>query len=85
MLVKEAAQKIYNFTAIFEPAEEGGYVVYVPALPGCATQGETFEEAAAMIKDAVEGYLLSLQDMKEAIPLEPEKIIIAKIPALLPA
>lgn len=50
-------KKIYNFTAIFEPAEEGGYVVYVPAIPGCMTQGETFEEAEMMAKDAIEGCL----------------------------
>lgn len=50
-------QKIGNFTVIFEPAEEGGYVVYAPALPGCHTQGETFEEAQDMIKDAIGGYL----------------------------
>ena len=38
-------KKSYKYTAVFEPAEEGGYVVYIPALPGCVTQGETFEEA----------------------------------------
>lgn len=60
MLKKEnIKRKVYNFTAIFEPAEEGGYVVYIPALPGCATQGDTFEEAEVMAKDAIEGYLRS--------------------------
>ncbi len=38
----------YNYTALFEPAEEGGYTVTVPALPGCITGGDTFEEAQAM-------------------------------------
>jgi len=74
-------KKIYNFTAIFEPAEEGGYVVYVPALPGCMTQGETFEEAEIMAKDAIEGYLETLKDLNEEIPTESAKIIITKIPA----
>ncbi|RJQ31975.1 type II toxin-antitoxin system HicB family antitoxin [Candidatus Parcubacteria bacterium] len=74
-------KKIYNFTAIFEPAEEGGYVVYVPALPGCMTQGETFEEAELMIKDAIEGYVETLKILKEEIPKESDKMIIAKIPA----
>lgn len=76
-------QKVYNYTAIFEPAEEGGYVVYVPALPGCATQGETFEEAETMAKDAVECYLNALRDLNEEIPTEPENVIISKIPATL--
>lgn len=57
MAKRKIQRKVYNFTAVFEPAAEGGYVVYVPALPGCVTQGETFEEATAMAKDAIEGYL----------------------------
>lgn len=74
-------KQIYNFTAIFEPAEEGGYVVYIPALPGCMTQGETFEEAEMMAKDAIEGYLETLKELKEEIPTESDNIIITKIPA----
>jgi len=42
---------------IFEPAEEGGFTVYVPLLPGCISEGDTFEEAVANIKEAVELYL----------------------------
>ena len=76
---KKITQKVYNFTAIFEPAKEGGYVVYIPALPGCATQGETFEEAEFMIKDAAEGYLMALGDLAEEVPFESEKMIISKI------
>lgn len=83
MAKQNIKQKVYNFTAIFEPAKEGGYVVYVPALPGCATQGETFEEAEAMAKDAIEGYLKTIQDLREEIPIESEKIIISKIPATI--
>ena len=41
----------------FEVAEEGGYVVSVPELPGCLTEGDTFEEAVAMIEDAMQGWL----------------------------
>ncbi|KAF5428961.1 putative nuclease of the RNAse H fold, HicB family [Candidatus Methanophagaceae archaeon] len=40
-----------------EPQEEGGYTVYVPALPGCISQGETYEEALENIKEAIELYL----------------------------
>ena len=54
-------KKNYKYTAVFEPAEEGGYVVYIPALPGCVTQGETFEEAKQMAEDAVAGYLSILR------------------------
>jgi len=57
-----------NYTVIFEPAEEGGYVARVPALEGCVTQGDTLEEARAMIKDAIEGYLAVLREEGEPIP-----------------
>ena len=43
--------------AVFEPAEEGGFTVYVPLLPGCISEGDTFEEAVANIEEAVELYL----------------------------
>ncbi|HDG98730.1 MAG TPA: type II toxin-antitoxin system HicB family antitoxin [Desulfobacterales bacterium] len=52
-------QKIYNFTVIFEPLEEGGYDVIVPAIPEICTFGETIEEAKRMAKDAIKCYLES--------------------------
>jgi predicted RNase H-like HicB family nuclease len=42
---------------IIHEAEEGGYWAEVPALPGCATQGENFEELLKNIYEAVEGCL----------------------------
>jgi predicted RNase H-like HicB family nuclease len=43
-----------TFTAVFEPAEEGGYVAFVEELPGAISQGETLDEARANLKEAVE-------------------------------
>jgi len=43
----------YKYTVIFEPLEEGGYNVVVPALPDICTFGETLEEARAMAADAI--------------------------------
>ena len=60
----------YRYTAVFEPAVEGGYVVSVPALPGLVTEGDTIEEARAMVKDAIRGYLESLVKHGEDIPIE---------------
>ena len=57
-----------RYTVIFEPAEEGGYVVTVPALPGCITEGDTLEEARANAKEAIECYLESLLKDGEPIP-----------------
>jgi predicted RNase H-like HicB family nuclease len=42
---------------IVHKAEEGGYWAEVPAIPGCATQGESFEELLKNIYEAVEGCL----------------------------
>ncbi|MBE3557354.1 MAG: type II toxin-antitoxin system HicB family antitoxin [Firmicutes bacterium] len=57
-----------RFMIYLEPAEEGGYIVRVPALPGCVTQGETREEALKMAQDAIAGYLASLVKHGEPIP-----------------
>jgi len=61
----------YHYTAVFEPAEEGGFTVTVPALPGLVTQGDTIEEAHAMVEDAIRGYLEVLLKDGEEIPVEP--------------
>jgi predicted RNase H-like HicB family nuclease len=42
---------------IVHEAEEGGYWAEVPAIPGCATQGDTFEELLTNLYEAVEGCL----------------------------
>ena len=72
-------KKILKYTVIFEPAEEGGYVVSVPALPGCVTEGDTFEEAVDMIKDAIEGYLYVLKKEDQEIPKEIDDVVVTKI------
>jgi predicted RNase H-like HicB family nuclease len=64
--------KSYSYTIHLQRAEEGGYVVTVPALPGCVTQGETFEEAVAMAREDIEGYLETLIDLGKPLPLEPD-------------
>ena len=56
----------YRYTVLFEPAEEGGYVVTCPALPGLVTEGDTLEEACQMVRDAIRAYLESLQ--KDGLP-----------------
>jgi predicted RNase H-like HicB family nuclease len=60
-----------RYTAVFEPAEEGGYIVTFPAIPDLATQGETLDEARAMAADCLRAYLESLQKDGEPLPYEP--------------
>jgi predicted RNase H-like HicB family nuclease len=69
----------YRYTVHFEPAEEGGYIVKVPALNGIATQGETLEEARAMAEDLIRGYLQSLRKHGEPIPVEHEDALTTRI------
>lgn len=78
-------EKVLKYTAIFEPAEEGGYTVTVPALPGCITEGDSFEEAVEMVKDAIKGYIAVLKEDKEPIPVENEEHIAATILIPVPA
>jgi antitoxin HicB len=58
----------YTFTMLFDPAEEGGYVVTCPALPGLVTEGDTLEEARRMAQDALRGYIESLLEDGLSIP-----------------
>lgn len=64
-----------SYSVFFEEAPEGGYVVSVPALPGCHTQGDTLEEAENNIKEAIEVYLESYVTNKEPIPQEKRSFI----------
>ena len=64
----------YSYTAAFEPAEEGGFVVTFPAIPGLATQGETLDEAREMAADCLRAYLESLAKDGEAPPYEAPEI-----------
>lgn len=60
------------YREVIEPSDEGGFVAYLPDLPGCITQGETREEAIAMLDDAKEAWLSCALQAGDKIPL-PEK------------
>jgi predicted RNase H-like HicB family nuclease len=64
-------EREYSFTVLYEPAEEGGYVVTCPALPGLVTEGETLEEARQMARDAIRAYLESLK--KDGVPIPTDR------------
>lgn len=52
------AVKGRKYQVVLHPdTEDGGYWIECPSLPGCASQGDTVEEALEMIKDAIEGHL----------------------------
>ncbi len=58
---------------IIRESEEGGYWAEVPAIPGCATQGETFDELLGNIYEAVEGCLSV--DVAESTITEKDRVL----------
>ena len=58
----------YTYKIMLHKEPEGGYTVFVPALPGCVTFGEDVDEAIAMAKDAIDLYIEELQSRGEHIP-----------------
>ena len=57
-----------RYRIIIEPDEDGVFVAECPALPGCVSQGNTRADALENIKDAIRGYLESLQKHNEPVP-----------------
>jgi predicted RNase H-like HicB family nuclease len=57
-----------RYRVLIEQDEDGFYVAEVPALPGCISQGETRREALDNVREAIAGYLESLQDHQEPVP-----------------
>jgi predicted RNase H-like HicB family nuclease len=78
-MVKKLREKVYQYTAIFEPDnEEGGYTVTIPSLPGCISEGNNFEEALENIKEAAELYLEEFVNDKREIE-EKEGVVVAPV------
>lgn len=59
-----------RYTVLLEQEDDGGYVVSIPALPGCNSQGDTREEALANIREAAEVYVAHYRERGEALPTE---------------
>jgi predicted RNase H-like HicB family nuclease len=57
-----------RFRVLIEQDEDGVFVIECPNLPGCVSQGKTREQAIANIRDAIQGYLASLEKHGEPIP-----------------
>ncbi len=57
--------------AIIYPGEDGYWVAECPSLPGCVSQGGTREEAITNIKEAIDGYILVLQE--DGLPVPEDK------------
>ena len=57
--------KRYRYTVIIEKDEDGVFIASCPALPGCHTQGDTYDEALANLKDAINLNIAAHRDLGE--------------------
>ena len=62
-----------RYTVILQQDSDGGFVVSVPALPGCVSQGDTRAEALSNIRDAIELYVEDCRAAGDPVPTEAGK------------
>jgi predicted RNase H-like HicB family nuclease len=62
-----------RYTVLLEPEQDGGFVVSVPALPGCISQGDSREEALANIREAIVVYLEDCREAGDPLPIEDDR------------
>jgi len=67
-----------QYTVIVHNAEEGGYWVEVPSLPGCFSQGETIDEALSNVREAIEVHIQGLKDDGQDVPKD-EAFVIGRV------
>lgn len=81
MKSKVIKKQLSEYVAVFEPDQQaGGYSVTIPALPGCISEGDTFEEALANINEAAQLYVEVMRQTKGKDWLRKEpRVIIAPV------
>jgi len=60
----------YRFNIVVERDEDGVYIASCPALQGCHSQGDTYEEAVENLKDAIRLHIEARREVGEPIPIE---------------
>ena len=71
---------IMDYSVIVHEAEEGGYWVEAPALPGCYSQGENLDDALDNVKEAIALYLEALMDDDMRIPMDSDVVFHVAVP-----
>lgn len=77
-------QKILKYDVIFEEQPDAGYTVTVPSLPGCISEGDTFEQAKENITDAIKLFVEDLNADGEEIPIRNSNIFVGQVSFLNP-
>jgi len=72
-------KKVLKYDVVFEEQPEGGYTALVPSLPGCISEGDTFEEAKKNISDAIKLYLEDMEADGEVISEDKGSVFVGKI------
>ncbi len=72
-------QKILEYDVVFEEQPDKGYTVTVPSLPGCISEGDTFELAKENITDAIKLFLEDLKADGEEIPIRNSNIFVGQV------
>jgi len=73
---------MYEFDVVIVEDETGGYVAFVPTLPGCHTQADTLGELMDNVKEAIELYLETLTEEEKRDLLQQRVVGIQKVKAL---
>jgi len=73
---------MHEFDVVIIEDETGGYVAFVPALPGCHTQGDTLQELMDNVKEAIELYLETLTEDEKKDLLRQRVVGIQKVKTL---
>ncbi len=73
MINVDQESKPMRYTVVLEQEKDGGYVVSVPVLPGCVTQGDSRAEAIENIREAIELYIEDCREAGDPIPTEASK------------
>ena len=71
--------RIQSYLAVFAQEEDGGYSVSVPALPGCFSQGDTFEDAQKNIRAAIRLYVKDTRADEQRFLRSPRQEIVAPV------
>jgi antitoxin HicB len=73
-----------KYTVLMIPHGDGGYTAFVPSLPGCVTEGRTFDEALAFAQEAAAGWLETAAANGMEIPTEAEGTFVVQIDVQAP-
>lgn len=65
---KQKMSKIYLYSVVIEPCEEGGYFAFCPSLQGCHAEGDTYAEVIKNIEDVIKAHIEVRKEHKEFVP-----------------